>query len=379
MSAEIKETIFSIIIRGMRNDIELETIIEDYLQGKLTAVEAEAFEQLRGSDPVIDHKVVAHKVFLDSITAYGDMHSLKQKMNQLHTQIDVRSLSEKLGPHSSFIVNLWRKNKSAIAVAASFILLAAFSIYSIEHNSRQSGSYDVMRREITNIKNSQNKLVRTINSTPKINGPAKAAKFSGTGFALTTNGYLCTNYHVVGDADSVYVQNNKGESFKVKIVYRDTQYDIAILKIIDESFTPLNNLPYKLSRNTVGMGENVYTLGYPKDDAVLGEGYVSSRTGHGGDTTQYQVSIAINPGNSGGPLLDNNGNIIGVITAKENQLDGATFAVKSKYIQEALNAIPEDSLGKKPVYAKRSPLQGLKRTKQINKIEDYVYMIKVYN
>lgn len=364
----------------MRNDIELEAIIEDYLQGKLTVAETEAFEQLRANDPVIDHKVVSHKAFMESMTAYGEVLSLKQKMDNMHAQIDVATLSEKLGPHPSFIINLWRKNKSTIAIAASFLLLASFSIYSIQHNTRQNGTYDVMRREITNIKNSQNKLVRTINSNSKAeHGPSKAARFGGTGFALTTNGYICTNFHVIGDADSVYVQNNKGESFKVKIVYRDPQYDIAILKIVDEAFTPLNSLPYKLNRNTVGMGENVYTLGYPKDDAVLGEGYVSSRTGHSGDTTQYQVSIPINPGNSGGPLLDNHGNIIGVITAKENQLDGATFAIKSKYILEALNAIPEDSLGKKTVFAKKSMMQGLTRTKQINKIENYVYMIKVYN
>jgi len=364
----------------MRNDIELDAIIEDYLQGKLTPAEAEAFDKLRANDPVIDHKVVAHKVFMDAIKQYGKVLSLKEQMDKAHAGIDVASLSEKLSPHPSFIINMWRKNKSAMAIAASFILLTIFSIYSIQHNTLQNGTYEVMRREITNIKNSQNKLVRTINSSSKNEkGHVRAAQFGGTGFALTANGYLCTNYHVVRDADSVYVQNNKGDSFKVKVVYRDPQYDIAILKITDDSFTPLSSIPYKLKKNSIGMGENVYTLGYPKDDAVLGEGYISSKTGHVGDTTQYQVSIPINPGNSGGPLLDNYGNIIGVITAKENQVDGATFAIKSKYILEALNAIPQDSLGKKVVFAKKNPLQGLNRTKQIDKIENYVYMIKVYN
>lgn len=376
MPAEIKEIIFSI----MRNETELDAIIEDYLQGKLTPAEADAFELLRANDPVIDHKVVAHKVFMDAIKQYGKVLSLKEQMDKVHAGIDVASLTEELRPHPAFIVNLWRKNKSAMAIAASFILLTVFSIYSIQHNTLQNGTYEVMRREITNIKNNQNKLVRTLNSSPKTEKkPGGSAKFGGTGFALTANGYLCTNYHVVRDADSVYVQNNKGDAYKAKIVYRDPQYDIAILKIVDEEFTTLPSLPYKLKKNGIGMGENVYTLGYPKDDAVLGEGYISSKTGHVGDTTQYQVSIPINPGNSGGPLLDNYGNIIGVITAKENQVDGATFAVKSKYILEALNAIPSDSLGKKPVFTKKNPLQGLNRTKQIDKIENYVYMIKVYN
>jgi serine protease Do len=365
----------------MRNDIELEAIIEDYLAGKLTAAEASAFEQLRLNDPVVDHKVVAHKVFLESLAQYGKVLSLKQQMDHAHAQLDIAALTEQLRPHPSFIVNLWRNNRSAVAVAASFLLLTIFSIYSIQHNTKQNGTYEVMRREITTIKNNQNKLVRTLNFTgPKApKGPSGSAKFGGTGFALTANGYLCTNYHVVRDADSVYVQNSKGESFKAKVAYRDVQYDIAILKIIDNSFIPLANPPYKLKQNSIGMGENVYTLGYPKDDVVLGEGYVSSKTGHGGDTTQYQVSIPINPGNSGGPLLDDYGNIIGLITAKENQVEGAAFAIKSKYILEALNSIPSDSLGKKVVFSKKNPLQGLSRTKQIDKIGKYVYMINVYN
>lgn len=379
MSAEIKKVIFS-ILNKMKNDIELDAIIDDYLQGRLSAPEAEAFEQLRINDPLIDHKVVTHKAFLESLKQYGDRLSLQQQMDRAHHQLDVASLSEELRPRTSYVVKLWRKNKSAFAIAAAFLLLTLSSIYSIQHSTFQNGTYEVMRREITNIKNNQNKLVKTINSSSKdYKEPIKNAKFGGTGFALTANGYLCTNFHVIRDADSVYVQNNKGESFQAKVVYKDPQYDIAILKITDEGFTPLANLPYKLKNNSLGMGENVYTLGYPKDDAVLGEGYISSKTGHAGDTTQYQVSIPINPGNSGGPLLDNYGNIIGVITAKENQVDGATFAIKSRYILEALNAIPQDSLGKKVVFAKKNPLQGLNRTKQIDKIENYVYMIKVYN
>lgn len=364
----------------MRNDIELDGIIEDYLNGKLTKAEAEAFEQLRINDPSIDHKVVTHKVFIESLKQYGATADLKHRMNLAHAEMDVEALSQQLGPHPSFLVNAWRKNKSAFAIAASFLLLTIFSVYSIQHNTRQNGTYEVMRRELTKIKNSQTRLVQSINSNSKVVPvPSNAAKFGGTGFALTSNGYICTNDHVVKDADSVYVQNYKGDSFKVKVVYRDAQYDIAILKIIDNNFAPLSNLPYKLKKNNVGMGEVVYTLGYPKDDAVLGEGYISSKTGHSGDTTQYQVSIPINPGNSGGPLLDNSGNIVGVITAKENQVEGATFAIKSKYIIEALNAIPQDSLGKKVAFSKKNLLQDLNRTKQVDKIANYVYMIKVYN
>ncbi|WP_316839953.1 serine protease [Pedobacter gandavensis] len=361
----------------MRNEIELEGIIEDYLNGKLSETERVAFEQLRKNDPVVDHKVVAHKVFLESLGDYANKMDLKAKMDRFHAEIDVDTLTETLRPHPSYIVNLWRKNKAAIAVAASFILLTVVTVYSIQQNTKQSGNVELVSRELTKIKNSQSSLIRIINSknTPK---NVKPANFGGTGFALTANGYLLTNLHVVDGADSVYVQDNKGESYKAKVVRTDSQYDLAILKITDASFNGLSSLPYRLKQSGIGMGDVVYTLGFPKDDAVFGEGYVSSKTGYNGDTTQYQVAIPVNPGNSGGPLLDHQGNIIGVISAKEKQVDGATFAIKSKYIQEALNSIPNDSLGKKVAFNKRNSLQGLSRNKQVQKIQDYVFMIKVY-
>ena len=361
----------------MRNEIELESIIEDYLNGKLNEAEVKAFEELRLNDPTVDHKVVTHKVFLDSINDYAAVSNLKHKMDQVHAQIDVATLSKKLGPHPSFIVNIWRKNKAAIAVAASFILLTIVTLYSIQQTTQQSGSVELVSRELARIKNSQSNLIRKINST-NITKNLKPANFGGTGFALTANGYILTNLHVVDGADSVYVQDSKGNSFKAVVKRKDSQYDLAILKIVDESFNTLSNLPYKLKQNVIGMGESVYTLGFPKDDAVYGQGYVSSKTGYNGDTTQYQVSIPVNPGNSGGPLLDHEGNIIGVISAKQNQVDGATFAVKSKYIQEALNSIPDDSLGRKVAFSKRNSLQGLSKPKQVDKIKDYVFMIKVY-
>ena len=362
----------------MSNDIQLEAIIEDYLNGKLNAEEVKAFEQLRNNDPVVDHKVVSHKVFLDSMKQYANVLSLKQQMNAAHEQIDVDAISAKVKPHSSIIVRMFRNNKAAIAVAASFLFLAMVMLYSINNQTKQDGSFKALNREVSQIKRSQNTLIRNINSNAQNNSVAPA-KFGGSGFAISSNGYILTNYHVIKGADSLYIQNSKGVSFKVKAAYTDPVNDIAILKISDNSFENLGTLPYNIKRTMAGIGESVYTLGYPKDDVVLGDGYVSSKTGINGDTLAYQLAIPVNPGNSGGPLLDNNGNIVGVINGKEMKTDGAAFAVKSKYIMEALNAIPTDSLTKRIAYGKRSPLQGLKRNKQIEKIQDFVFMVKVYN
>ncbi len=359
----------------MRNDIQLEAIIEDYLNGKLNPAEQEAFEQLRSNDPIVDHKVVAHKVFLESMKGYAEVLSLKQRMDVAHEQLDVAALSDKVKPHPSRIVRFWRNNRSAIAVAASFFILVSIVVL---NQNKQEGSFEALNRDVSQIKKSQNSLIRDIKANAQKTNIAPA-KYGGSGFAISSNGYILTNFHVVKGADSLYVQNSRGNSYKVKAVYSDPVNDIAILKVDDLSFRNLGTLPYGIKKTSAGIGEAVYTLGYPKDDVVLGDGYVSSKTGINGDTLAYQIAIPVNPGNSGGPLLDNSGNIVGVINGKENKTDGAAFAVKSKYIIEALNAIPQDSLSKRVAYGKRSQLQGLKRNKQVEKIQDYVFMVKVYN
>lgn len=380
MPAKVKENIFSTIIIEMRNDLELDAIIEDYLLGKLNAQETEAFEQLRRNDATVDHKVVSHKFFLETMGSFAAQLHLKEQLNQIHAEIDVAGLTNALRPHPSRVVQLWRKHRSAIAIAASFIVLSLVSIYSIQHNTKQAERYRQLSNQVNIAIKTQNSLIRKINhNNTTSNKTTVQNSFGGTGFAISTNGYILTNLHIINGADSLYVQNSKGESFKVKSVYTDPQNDIAILKISDKHFSNLSSIPYTIKRSTSSIGEMVYTLGYPKDDAVLGEGYVSSKNGFVGDTTQYQVAISVNPGNSGGPVLDNNGNLVGIISGKPDQTEGAAFAIKSKYILEAMRAIPQDSLGANKLTAnKKSLLSGLKRTKQIEKIQDYVFMIKAY-
>ncbi|MBC7616264.1 MAG: trypsin-like peptidase domain-containing protein [Pedobacter sp.] len=362
----------------MNNDIQLESIIEDYLNGRLNPAELAAFEQLRSNDPVVDHKVVAHNFFLESMQKYAETSILKAQMDNAHIEIDVYEISAKVKPHSSKVVRIWRNNKSAIAIAASFLIMASAVLLSSYSLNKQEGNLQLLDRKVSQLNQSQNNIIRVItNDAQKAN--RAPAKFGGTGFAISSNGFILTNYHVIKGADSLYIQNNKGVSYKVKKFYMDPVNDIAILKVTDLSFVSLGAVPYSIKKTNAGIGEAVYTLGYPKDDVVLGDGYVSSKTGINGDTLAYQIAIPVNPGNSGGPLLDNNGNIVGVINGKEDKTDGAAFAVKSRYIIEALNAIPQDSLSKRVGYGKKSILQGLKRNQQVEKIQDYVFMIKVYN
>ncbi len=366
----------------MESEIDLIKKIEAYLFQELSENEKNDFENQRSNNPALDHKVVEHLNFLKNIQAYGDKKSLKAEMDQIHAGLNLSDITHSVTETSSIIINFWHRYKTNLAIAASVgiicTIITLLSTGQFTKNS-QNSNYSALKRDMDNIKKSQNALIRGYDvSTPnKTNN--HPSQFGGSGFALTNNGYFVTNYHVVEGADSVYIQNNQGQSFKVNIIYIDPTYDIAILGISDSTFKNLPSLPYTFKKSVCDLGEEVYTIGYPRDEVVYGKGYLSSATGYGGDSTAYQVSIPVNPGNSGGPLLDNRGNIIGLIKGKQTQTDGAAFAIKSNFILQSLDNIPEDSLKKKLNINKQNNMAGLSRTQQIKKIEDFIFMIKVYN
>src|SRR5690606_15300240 len=173
----------------------------------------------------------------------------------------------------------------------------------------------------------------------------RSARFSGTGFAISPDGYIVTSSHVIQGADSILIENKAGLKYKVTEVHRNTDYDLTILKVEDPSFAGFGKLPYTFKKSSSDLGERVYTLGFPREDIVFGEGSLSSASGFEGDTTSYQISIPLNPGNSGGPLLDDKGNVIGVINGKQAGQEGAAFAEKSSYLLQMVTEMKERENG----------------------------------
>jgi S1-C subfamily serine protease len=241
-------------------------------------------------------------------------------------------------------------------------------------------NYVKLRGEVTQLKRKTDLLNNKFNN---LNSPvaknSNPGKFRGTGFAISSNGYIVTDYHVINNADSVYVQSADGKSYRTKVIYSEPQTDIAILEINDPSFKGLGAIPYDFKKSESDIGENVFTIGYPRDVIVLGPGFLTASSGFNGDTTQYQVSTPVNFGNSGGPLLDNKGNIIGIINARETHMAGAAFAIKSGYLVKAIQDIPADSLKETLSLNNKNTLAGLSRVQQIKKLQNYVFMVRVYN
>ncbi len=363
----------------MKSEIDLIKRIEAYYYQEMTADEAISFDEERKSDAILEQKVIAHLDFLKTLKSFGDLKALRFAMNEIHDDMDVEGLVQEHKEHPTLIRAIWVKHKRSLAVAATVaIFMSLITLFSTRqfNNDEQGSNYSELKRDMENIKRSQTDLIKNIKSSKQ---PKDVSQYSGTGFALSSNGYLVTNYHVIKGADSVYVQNNKGESFKVETLYIDPEFDIAVLHIKDEAFKNLSAVPYTFKKTNADLGEDVYTIGYPKDDVVYGKGYLSSSTGFAGDSIAYQISIPVNPGNSGGPLMDTKGNVIGIISGKQTQADGAAFAVKSNFLLRAVNSIPQDSLKQKIVLGKKNTLAGLNRTQQIKKMQDYIFIVKVYN
>ena len=172
-------------------------------------------------------------------------------------------------------------------------------------------------------------------------------KSMGTGFIINQHAHIVTNHHVISDCKKIEIINSKLNS-GAKILFSDEINDLAIIK----SNSPVNSYAFLRGGRGIRVGEDIITLGYPLG-TILGEnikatkGNISSATGLANDTTMMQITAPIQPGNSGGPVLDMSGNVVGVVSAKINELAVAkatgslpqniNFAIKSLTLQQFLD------------------------------------------
>ena len=138
---------------------------------------------------------------------------------------------------------------------------------------------------------------------------------SGSGFAVTSDGYVITNYHVIEGCTDVKI-HDKGKSILATLVTFDPLNDIALLK---GDFKPRSFYP--LSRKTPELLMDIYVAGYPfgqdmSTSVKVTQGIISSLTGVANNFSNLQIDAALQPGNSGGPIMNDKGNVIGVAVAK---------------------------------------------------------------
>ena len=190
------------------------------------------------------------------------------------------------------------------------------------------------------------------NATPPLeNGSGTEAGSTGTCFAVSYEGHLVTNDHVISNAKSVMVRLHNDRTYAAKVVKSSPSIDLAILKI-DER-TP-SYLSVSSSKQT-NKGDDVFTIGFPVSsllgaEAKYTEGAISSLTGLQNEPIAYQITVPIQPGNSGGPLINDTGQVVGVITSTAAAMNffrttgslpqNVNWAVKSDYLLPLLELSP---------------------------------------
>ncbi|HEX7845598.1 MAG TPA: serine protease [Chitinophagaceae bacterium] len=357
--------------------------VERYIRGEMNPDERLHFENLRKTNAEVDQLVVEHTLFMQQMNRFGEWQKFRTKLNEVHTDLAEQGKidSAKLRGKAK-VVYLFNRYKRVAAIAACIAGITTISlsavVWSVSPKSPSEARLTELDRKIEENEKKTTRLESYITSEkkPPANTPVISYKTVGTGFFIDPRGLMITNAHVVKNSKNISVFNSKGDKFNAIVAKLDPARDVAIIKIDDDKFKPFSSLPYGISKASSEIAESVFTLGYPRDEVVYGEGYMSAKTGNNGDTLSCQISIAANPGNSGGPVFNHNGQVIGILSTKKPDVEATVFAVQSKYIYQALEELKKNPIYKGNKISAKSSLSGVDRVQQVKKIQDYVFMVK---
>jgi len=174
--------------------------------------------------------------------------------------------------------------------------------------------------------------------------PRSEVESLGSGFIISSDGYVLTNYHVVGEADEIVVRLQDRRELDAELIGSDPQSDLALIKV-DASDLPVVDIG---SSDDLQVGEWVLAIGAPFGfDSSVTAGIVSAK-GRSLPTDNYvpfiQTDVAINPGNSGGPLFNLNGQVVGInsqIVSRSGGYMGLSFAIPIDLAMDVANQLKE--------------------------------------
>ncbi len=270
-----------------------------------------------------------------------------------------------------------KKNKSKkiiyVSVILIFIWIFGFYLYTTYQNIEiKENNYTAEKQLSTyteqTVENEEEKSVTIADmieeTTEKVVGISKlkstgASIFSnneeselglGTGFIVTSDGYIVSNAHVTGEKYSkCYVTLENGTNYDGTVVWSDTDLDLSVVKI------EAKNLPYVELGNSksIRVGESVYAIGNPigfEFRRTVTSGIISAKNRtikiEENEKSSYmsdliQTDATINPGNSGGPLIYPNGQVIGINTVKITTAEGIGFAVPIDVIKPIIESLKQ--------------------------------------
>ena len=378
MPSEAKKILFRKINNKKMRTVDL---FDNYIEGKLGPDEITEFEIKLKTDLLLANAFIEHVNLINTLNQAQFRSNLKRTLNQIHLK--------EIGPTLNIISinreqSLFKKYTKALAIAASSALIAVMITVSLLMglgylSKKQSNQITDLNRVGLERKSKTLINIKDSKSNAK-EATYRAANIEGSAFALNNKGYIVTSFHMVNGADSIFIENDQIDRACTKVIFTDANLDLAILKIVNSDLVAKWRVPFSIKEKNADVGEKVFTLGYPRNEIVYGDGSLSSLSGYSNDKSMYQISIPVNPGNSGGPLLDENANVIGVIRGKISGEEGTGFAIKSNEILKAISELENDSLKQELMSQNKrnQNIKNLKRSEQIKLINPYVFNVLVY-
>ncbi|HPD65832.1 MAG TPA: serine protease [Bacteroidia bacterium] len=358
-------------------DLNLFETVERYLQHRMTDEEYREFQQKMNQDDIFRQEVDEAILFLQLLNKSAERNRNKRRIEKYHAEMEreagIISLKYLKGKRNVLIQFVKISAVAAVvALITTFIFLYATGFITKYYHLTQ---YNELKKDIATISKKQNSLWKALFSSDKKSDYI----YSGTCFAVSTDGCLATSYHLVNGFDSFEIINETDSmiSYRARLLFADPLTDLAIIKIVDPQFKGFHDIPYGISQEMAALGEQVFTLGYSKKDIVYGEGSLRSVTGFNSDTLAYEISIPVNPGTSGAPLLDSKGNLIGIITARDDNNDGSAYAVKSMFFKNLIEQKNNESDSVLVSLSAKNKIRDLKRINQVSKLKPFIFRLEV--
>ncbi|MEO6830744.1 MAG: serine protease [Chitinophagaceae bacterium] len=362
------------------DELYLMKLAEAEATGILSVVERKQLEAFLNESP---DKAQVYSDYLNTIISLeeGEKRSaFKGLLKDIHTEVTAPKMNL-LRKSIELLPRYWK----SVGIAASVALLtSAITVWTIHHNETSnvlSRNLQLVRHDMETIKQTQHQQQKQIEKikevTAEVAPVAPQSNYSATGFALSNDGYLVTNYHVVEGAESLHILTRNGKSYAASVIAYEPLNDIALLKVDEKNFcfSKHSEIPYSFRPGKASLGTSVYTLGFPQDEIVYNEGYIAARNGFQGDSNQYRLEVPAGPGQSGAPVFDAEGDVLGVIRSKDAQTESTTYAISSKTLLRLLKDLPKD---KRPRLPEVNRLDGLSRQQQVDRLQDFTCLVQVY-
>ncbi len=217
------------------DDIKILDAVEKYIRGEMNPDERLYFENLRKTNSEIDELVVEHTLFLQQMNRFGEWKKFKTALHDVHTGLAEQGKinSAKLRGKAK-VVYLWKRYRRVAAIAAVIAGVTTLTVTAMVNFLSPKAENSKVRELVKKVDKLDEKTKQLDTKIEKVDKNTSktpittTVRFNGTGFLIDGSGYLATNAHVVKNSKNIYIQNNKGEHFRVNVVQLDAAKDIAI-------------------------------------------------------------------------------------------------------------------------------------------------------